>query len=73
MSATDTGITAAGAVGLRTLVPTANTNALPVTYTFDDLEVFPQVMTVTRSINTISKGHAAGAPISLAQPAPVPL
>ena len=73
VSATDTSITAAGAVGFGTFVPTANTNALPITITFDDLEVFPQVMTVTRGINTIEKGHAAGTPISLAQPAPVPL
>lgn len=73
VSATDTSITAAGAVGLRSLVPTANTNTLPVAFSFDDLEVFPQVMTVQRSINTITKSHAAGTPLSLAQPAPVPL
>jgi hypothetical protein len=72
VSATDTSLTT-GAVGLGTFVPTANTNALPITFTFDDLEVFPQVMTVTRGINTIEKAHAAGTPISLAQPAPVPL
>jgi hypothetical protein len=73
VSATDTSLTAAGTVGVRSLVPTANTNALPIVFTFDDLEVFPQVMTVTRSINTIAKAHSAGDPISLAQPAPVAL
>ncbi|MDX2692965.1 alkaline phosphatase D family protein [Streptomyces ipomoeae] len=73
VSATDTSITTAGAVGLRTLVPTANTNTLPIVFTFDDLEVFPQVMTVQRSVNGISKAQSAGTAISLAQPAPVPL
>ncbi|MDX3047551.1 alkaline phosphatase D family protein [Streptomyces scabiei] len=72
VSATDTSLTT-GAVGCGSFVPTANTNALPVVFSFDDLEVFPQVMTVTRSVNGISKAQAAGAPISLAQPAPVPL
>ncbi|MDX2521383.1 alkaline phosphatase D family protein [Streptomyces stelliscabiei] len=72
VSATDTSLTS-GTLGCGSFVPTANTNALPVSFSFDDLEVFPQVMTVTRGINTIEKAHAAGSPISLAQPAPVAL
>jgi hypothetical protein len=72
VSATDTSLTT-GTVGCGSFIPTANTNALPVVFSFDDLEVFPQVMTVTRSVNGISKAQSAGAPISLAQPAPVPL
>ncbi|MDX2948858.1 alkaline phosphatase D family protein [Streptomyces caniscabiei] len=72
VSATDTSLTT-GAVGYGSFVPSGNTSALPVVFSFDDLEVFPQVMTVTRSVNGISKAQAAGAPISLAQPAPVPL
>lgn len=73
VAATDTSLTAAGAVGLRTLVPTANTNALPVTLSFDDLEVLPQLMTVQRSINTVVKAQPAGTPLSLARPAVVAL
>ncbi|UUU21725.1 alkaline phosphatase D family protein [Streptomyces sp. DSM 40750] len=72
VSATDTSLTT-GAVGCGSFVPTANTNALPVIFSFDDFEVFPQVMTVQRAWNQVSKAHAAGAPISLAQPAPLGL
>lgn len=73
VAATDTSLTAAGAVGARSLVPTANTNVLPVLFSFDDLEVLPQVMTVQRAFNQVSKAHAAGALVSLAQPAPLGL
>jgi hypothetical protein len=72
VSATDTSLTS-GAVGCGSFIPTTNTNTLPVVFSFDDVEVFPQVMTVQRSINTVVKSHDAGAPISLARPAPAAL
>jgi hypothetical protein len=72
VSATDTSLTS-GAVGCGSFIPTTNTNTLPVLFSFDDFEVFPQVMTVQRGINTVVKSHAAGAPISLARPAPAAL
>lgn len=74
VTATDTDITVAGAVGVRTLVPTANTTALPVIFSFDDFALTnPQALTVTRSVNGVVKSHAAGADVRLAQPAIVAL
>ncbi|MDX3629056.1 alkaline phosphatase D family protein [Streptomyces europaeiscabiei] len=62
-----------GQVGCTASAFSGNTNVSPVCR-FDQFEVItPQRATVTRSINTIEKGHAADAPVSLAQPAPVPL
>jgi hypothetical protein len=72
VSATDTSL-AAGVVGCGSFITTGNTNALPVVFSFDDFEVFPQVMTVRRAINGVEKPHAAGTPVSLAQPAPLGL
>ena len=71
---TDTSLTAAGSIGVRSVLGSTNTNTLPVTVSADNLEVTgTQVMTVQRSINTVVKAQAAGTPVSLAQPAPVPL
>lgn len=72
VSATDTSL-ANGVVGCGSFITSGNTNALPVVFSFDEFEVFPQVMTVLRAINGVEKPHAAGAPISLAQPAPLGL
>ncbi|WP_060887077.1 alkaline phosphatase D family protein [Streptomyces caniscabiei] len=72
VSATDTSLTS-GAVGCGSFIPTTNTNALPVVFSFDEFEVFPQVMTVQRAYNGVEKAHAAGTPISLTQPAPLGL
>jgi hypothetical protein len=64
---------ATGQVGCTASAFSGNTNVSP-TCRFDRFEVItPQRATVTRSVNTIEKGHAADAPISLAQPAPVAL
>ncbi|MDX3777728.1 alkaline phosphatase D family protein [Streptomyces europaeiscabiei] len=62
-----------GQIGCTASAFSGNTNVSPVCR-FDQYEVItPQRATVTRSINTIEKSHAADSPISLAQPAPVPL
>lgn len=74
LEAEDTALTAAGSLGLRAILSSANTNPLPVTVTADDLIVYnPQVMTVTRAVNGIVKGHPAGSDIRLAHPAIVAL
>lgn len=65
---TDTALTAAGSIGCYALLGSANTNALPVTASFDGFEVRnPQTFTVTRSVNSVVKTHAAGAEVRLAQ------
>lgn len=69
LEAADTDLTAAGSLGLRSILSSANTNPLPVNVTYDDLTVYnPQVMTVTRSQNGIVKPHPAGTDVRLAQP-----
>ncbi|MEU0584593.1 alkaline phosphatase D family protein [Streptomyces sp. NPDC006132] len=71
---TDTALTAAGSLGVRSVLASANTNTVPVTISVDNLELTKtQVMTVQRSINTVVKAQAAGTPVSLAQPATVAL
>ncbi|WP_200308249.1 alkaline phosphatase D family protein [Streptomyces adelaidensis] len=63
-----------GRIGLRAILDPTNTNALPVLTNWDKFEVLtPQRMTVQRAWNQVSKPHAAGAPVSLAQPAPLGL
>ncbi|WP_299542012.1 hypothetical protein [uncultured Streptomyces sp.] len=68
ISVTDASLSAAGAVGCRSLLGSATTNPLPVTVQFDALVCAPQQMTVTRSANGIVKGHAAGTDVRLADP-----
>lgn len=64
---------ATGQIGCTASAFSGNTNVSPVCR-FDRFEVItPQRATVTRSLNTIEKGHAANTPVSLAQPAPVAL
>lgn len=63
------GTITSGAIGLGTAGLTGNSNA-SVEYRFDNFLVeSPQRITVTRSVNDITKSHAAGEQISLAQPA----
>lgn len=45
LTATDTDITAAGAVGVSSLLFTGNTNVLPVVYSFDNFEAVDTVLT----------------------------
>ena len=64
---------ATGQIGCTASAFSGNTNVSPVCR-FDRYEVItPQRATVTRSINTIEKAHAADTPVSLARPAPVAL
>jgi hypothetical protein len=69
LSVTDTGLTAPGSVGVRSTLDSANTNTLPVTFTYDNFQVInPQTFTVTRSINGVVKNHSAGEDLRLANP-----
>jgi hypothetical protein len=70
VTATDTELAAPGGVGLRTFTGSGNTSTLPMTVAFDDFTISDtQTFTVTRSVNGVSKSHAAGTPVSLAYPA----
>lgn len=70
----DSSLTAAGQIGMRSILSTANTNSLPVITTWGDFLLDgPQQATVTRSANGIVKPHLAGTPVSLARPAVVAL
>ncbi|WTW96610.1 hypothetical protein OG216_26015 [Streptomycetaceae bacterium NBC_01309] len=65
--ATDTAITAAGPLGLLAYLQPSNTNALPLSVGYRSLAVItPQTMTVARSVNDISKPHASGSDLRLA-------
>lgn len=70
--ATDSDHTA-GQVGTRSIVTGSNTNSNP-TLTYDDFQVAnPQTLTVTRAVNGVSKAHAAGTVVELANPSIVGL
>ncbi|MFE4718247.1 hypothetical protein ACFRLW_17765, partial [Streptomyces sp. NPDC056728] len=70
ITTTDVDLTAAGSVGCRSLVGSTSTQTLPVTASFDNFQITDtQTFTVTRSVNGVSKSHAAGTPVSLANPA----
>lgn len=69
LQVTDTSLTAAGSVGVRSILDSANTNTLPVTFDYDNYAVLnPQKMTVTRSVNGVVKSQAVGEAVSLANP-----
>lgn len=71
VQATDTSITAAGAVGIRSILSSTNTNTLPVTFSYEDFQqLSPQTFTVQRSVNGVVKPQSAGTPVSL-QTAPI--
>ncbi|MCZ7414321.1 hypothetical protein [Streptomyces sp. WMMC897] len=66
-------VIASGAIGVTGSAFSNNTNTNP-TISYDNFEVItPQRMTVTRSINGVTKAHDAGADVRLAQPAIVAL
>jgi hypothetical protein len=66
---TDSAITAAGQVGVRSTLDGTNTNTLPVTYSYDNFQVLnPQNFTVIRSVNGVVKAHSAGEDVRLAYP-----
>lgn len=66
--AVDTSFTAAGQVGMRSILNTGNTNTSPSSVYDDFSAALPQRMTVTRSTNGVIKAHSAGEAISLANP-----
>ncbi|MFJ2701893.1 poly-gamma-glutamate hydrolase family protein [Streptomyces sp. NPDC087428] len=70
LETTDTDLTAAGSLGMRSILSSANTNTLPVVASWGDFTTLGNVQTfaVTRSVNGIVKPHAAPAPLSLAHP-----
>jgi hypothetical protein len=66
---TDSSITAAGQIGVRSVLASANTNTLPVTVTVDDFALLnPQTFAVTRGTNGISKAQTVGTAVALDQP-----
>lgn len=67
VTVTDTALTS-GAVGMRSLITGGYTGTLPVLATYDNVQVHPQVMTVTRGVNGVSKSHAAGEDVRVATP-----
>ncbi|MFM9634739.1 hypothetical protein ACKI10_45240 [Streptomyces galilaeus] len=69
----DTSVTTSTFVGCRSISAAGSTNVNPAVR-YDQFEVLsPQNFTVVRARNGISKAQAAGASVSLVQPAPVPL
>jgi len=74
VTATDSSLTAAGAIGTRSILSSANTNTLPVVASYAGFQQFtPQKWTVTRSVNGIVKSQTAGTDVRLADPAIVAL
>ncbi|MGW1039898.1 hypothetical protein [Streptomyces sp. NPDC002547] len=66
---TDTSITVAGSVGVKSVRNASNTNT-NADLRFDNFEqVNPQTFSVSRSVNGIVKNQSAGTAVSLAQPA----
>lgn len=67
VTATDSDITASGAVGVRSIISSAATNA-PVVFSFDDFQtnaLASQTFNVTRSVNGIVKTHSIGDTVEL--------
>lgn len=58
-----------GSVAIRAHRLTSNTNVNP-NFAYDDFEITgPQVFTVARSINGVTRSHASGTPVTLWKPA----
>ncbi|MER6147950.1 hypothetical protein [Streptomyces hirsutus] len=73
VSVTDTSLTAAGEMGVRSILAAGNTNTNPVVR-YDNFRLLsPQWFTVTRSVNGVTKSHPAGTAVGLAFPAVVAL
>lgn len=68
ITATDISISETDFVGTRSFAAAANSNVNPAV-SYDNLRIArPQTLTVTRSINGVTKAHAAGTDIRLAYP-----
>ena len=73
VSVTDTSITTTSFIGVRSISASGNTNVNPE-LRYQNLRVVdPQTFTVTRSLNGVTKAHAAGADVRLATPTPLSL
>ena len=69
VTVTDTALTAAGAIGTRTILSSANTNTLPVIASYDGFQqLTPQTMQVARSVNGVVKAQTQGTDLRLANP-----
>lgn len=68
VSVTDTAITTTSFIGVRSISASGNTNVNPEVR-YQNLQIVdPQTFTVTRSVNGVTKSHAAGADLRLANP-----
>ncbi|WP_052479807.1 hypothetical protein [Streptomyces sp. NBRC 110035] len=73
VAVTDGDLTAAGEMGVRSLIATSNTNVSPVVR-YDNFRLAsPQRFTVVRAVNGLIKPHPAGTAVGLAFPAVVAL
>lgn len=69
VQATDSSLTSAGSLGVKSMRNTGNTNA-SADIRFDTFDLItPQTFVVERSVNTVVKTHSSGADIRLAFPA----
>ncbi|MFE2936658.1 poly-gamma-glutamate hydrolase family protein [Streptomyces sp. NPDC059278] len=70
LETTDPDLTAAGSVGMRSILSSTSTNTLPVNASWGDFTMVgsPQTFAVTRSVNGVIKAQTAGTDIRLAQP-----
>lgn len=58
-----------GGVGFRSGIAGANTNAKPVVFTWDNIDIInPQQLTIVRSINGVIRAHAAKKPLRVQEP-----
>jgi hypothetical protein len=68
VTVTDSALSSATSIGVRSILESGNTNVSPVV-SYDDLAVVnPQTFTVTRSVNGVGKAQTAGTDVRLANP-----
>jgi hypothetical protein len=72
LDTTDNALTTGNSAGCVTRLETGNTNTLPVAIGHDIFTMY-QALTVTRGTNGITKTHAAGTDVSVAQPSTIAL
>lgn len=61
------GVPAPGDIGVRAFIETSNTNALPVLVEIDSFrQLNPQIFTVTRGVNDVTRAWTAGTTVALA-------
>lgn len=69
VTATDTSLSAAGAIGTRSILSSTNTNTLPVVASYDGFQqLTPQTMQVVRSANAVVKAQVSSTDTRLATP-----